>query len=251
MKVKDILSFIDSVAPFDTQESWDNSGFLIGDPEAEVTKAALSLDVTIETVGLATQAGAQLLISHHPVIFEARTWLHPGDPAYEAVRAGLSVICAHTCLDSAEGGVNDVLAKLIGLENVRPLPLEGTCVPMVRVGETEKPLTAKELALRVKAAVGGRLAVAAGTDEIKTVAVCGGAGGSLAKEIRGKADALVTGELKHHNLLFAHDAGMTLIAAGHFETEAPVMTALYEKLKENFKQIDFELLKVSSPAIYY
>lgn len=251
MKVKDILSYIDTVAPFDTQESWDNSGFLIGDPETEVTKAALALDVTCLSVELACRAGAQLLIAHHPVIFEPRTQLHPGDPAYEAVRAGLAVICAHTCLDSAAGGVNDVLAKLIGLENVRPLPLEGTSVPMARVGETEKPITAKELALRVKEAVGGRPAVAAGTDEIKTVAVCGGAANSLVEEISGKADALVTGELKHHNLLFAHDAGMTLIAAGHFETEVPVMTALYEKLKENFKQIDFELLDIGSPAIYY
>ena len=117
--VRDIYEFIDSIAPFRTQESWDNSGFLVGDVSKEVTKVAVCLDVTHDTLQKAADFGADLLVSHHPVIFHPMKGLReqtPGTEAivYDAIRKDIAVLSAHTCWDLAEGGVNDVLAKLVG-----------------------------------------------------------------------------------------------------------------------------------------
>ena len=249
--VKELFSFIDSLAPFDAQEPWDNSGFLVGDENRVVTKAALALDITPDAVKQAESAGAQLIISHHPVIFHPLRSVYEGSAVHELIKRGISAICAHTCFDSAAGGVNDVLASLIGLKNVRALPLEGTAVPMVRIGELENEFSADEFAALVKAAVGGRPALAAGKDRIRSVAVCGGAGDSLIEEIAGKADAFLTGELKHHNYLFALENGLTAVAAGHFETEYPAVASLAEILKQRFLSVGFLLLEQSSPVTYY
>ena len=149
--VRDIYEFIDSIAPFRTQESWDNSGFLVGDVSKEVTKVAVCLDVTHDTLQKAADFGADLLVSHHPVIFHPMKGLReqtPGTEAivYDAIRKDIAVLSAHTCWDLAEGGVNDVLAKLVGLENVEGVvPDEnGNC--MVRKGSLKTAVPAEEYA---------------------------------------------------------------------------------------------------------
>lgn len=123
--VGDIYRYIDKLAPFDRQESWDNSGLLIGDSGAEVERAVMALDITDPVLDEAVQRGANLLISHHPVIFHPQKKVLAGDVSYRLVREGMSVICAHTSLDVAELGVNDCLAKVIGLEDLQLLEETG------------------------------------------------------------------------------------------------------------------------------
>ena len=109
---------LDELAPFRTQEKWDNSGLLAGDPDTEVTKALLVLDITPEAVEEAARLGAQLIISHHPVIFHPLKVLEPGTAPTLLARRGIAAICSHTCLDKAL--VNDCLAVALGLEEVLP-----------------------------------------------------------------------------------------------------------------------------------
>ncbi|MEI3579428.1 MAG: Nif3-like dinuclear metal center hexameric protein [Acutalibacteraceae bacterium] len=120
-----IYGKLNSLAPFATQESWDNSGLLAGDPGAEVTQALVVLDITGDAVREAQELGAQLIVSHHPVIFQPLKKLESGSVAWELARAGISAISAHTNLDKARGGVNDCLAAALGLENVTVYGVEG------------------------------------------------------------------------------------------------------------------------------
>ncbi len=249
--VRQIYDFINSLAPFATQESWDNSGLLLGDPDKEVTKASLALDATAKTVTAAKENGAELMITHHPVIFSPAKKILAGSVIYELLTSGISAISAHTCLDSAEGGVNDTLAALIGLEDIKPLELEGTATPLVRIGKLPHSMSGEELALLVKEKLGCNLRLADAGKPIEKVAVCGGSLSSLTYELIGKVDAFVTGDLTHHYFIDAADSGLTAIAAGHFETENPVMSVLKAKLEAQFPETEFTLINQENPVKYF
>ena len=143
--VKDIYDFLNEIAPFDRQESWDNSGLLVGDSAQQVETLAVALDITPEAVHWAEKEGAQLFVSHHPVIFHAQKQFLAQEPAYLLARAGMSAVCAHTCLDVAQGGVNDVLAEKLGLSAVKPVP-SGEGAPLLRIG-TVQPMDTPTLCL--------------------------------------------------------------------------------------------------------
>ncbi len=246
--VREIYEYINSFAPFETQESWDNSGLLLGDPDKQVKKVAVMLDATKKTVEAAKEKGADMIVTHHPVIFSALKKITAGSVVYDLLTSGISVVSAHTCWDSAKGGVNDTLAEILGFENVQPIELEGTA--MARIAEVE-PMTGEELALLVKEKLGCHLRLADSGKKITKVALCGGSASSLVYETIGKADAFITGDLSHHVFIDAADSGMTVIAAGHFETENPSMKPLYEKLKEKFEDTDFVLIEQENPVKYY
>lgn len=246
--VREIYEYINTLAPFETQESWDNSGLLLGDPERQVSTVAVTLDATKKTVAAAKEKGADMVVTHHPVIFSALKKITAGSVVYDLLTSGISVVSAHTCWDSAAGGVNDTLAELLGFENVQPIELEGTT--MARISEVE-PMTGGELALLVKEKLGCHLRLADSGRPITKVALCGGSASSLVYEAIGKADAFITGDLSHHVFLDAADSGLTVIAAGHFETENPSMKPLTEKLREKFTDVDFVLIEQENPVKYY
>ena len=248
--VREIYEYINSFAPFSSQESWDNSGLLLGDPDRQVKTVAVVLDATKKTVEAAKKAQADMIVTHHPVIFSALKKITAGSVVYDLLTSGISVVSAHTCWDSAVGGVNDTLAALLGFDKVQPLELEETATPMARIAEIE-PMTGEELAMLVKEKLGCHLRLADSGKKITKVALCGGSASSLVYEAIGKADAFITGDLSHHVFLDAADSGMTVIAAGHFETENPSMKPLTEKLKEKFEDIDFVLIEQENPVKYY
>ena len=247
---KMIFQSLNAFAPFGTQCDWDNSGLLCGDPEREVTCAAFSLDLTEQTIALAKQAGAELLITHHPVIFHAKKNLLAGDPVYTLCRSGIAAISVHTPWDGADGGVNDVLCGLLGLENVRPLPSAESPVPMARLGDCA-PCAPETFAKQVAAALGTTVQLVRGSGEIKTAGVCGGAGMDFFFDaLSNGADAYVTGEAKHHELLLAADSGKTLVVAGHFATEYPSMAALRQKVQAAFPALKTVLLAQPDPVSF-
>ncbi len=249
--VKQIYDFINSLAPFGTQESWDNSGLLLGDPDRQVSRVSLALDATCKTVAAAKANGAELMITHHPVIFSPAKKILAGSVVYELLTNGISAISAHTCLDSAQGGVNDTLASIIGLTDIEPLELDGTDVPLVRKGKLPHTMSGEGLAMLVKEKLGCNLRLADSGRPINTVAVCGGSLSSLTYELIGKVDAFVTGDLTHHYFIDAADSGLTAIAAGHFETENPVMAVLAQKLCEKFPEVEFTVINQENPVKYY
>ncbi|MDR1464968.1 MAG: Nif3-like dinuclear metal center hexameric protein [Oscillospiraceae bacterium] len=243
--VRDVYDFLDSVAPFSAQMSFDNSGLQVGGWNWEVRAAAVALDATPEVIAQAAQAGAGLLITHHPVLYRARKQLPDGDPAFQLARLGIASIACHTSLDCAPGGVNDVLAGRLGLRDVIVLPTAEGPAPCVRIG-TVAETTAEGLARLVGERLGAAVRCTDGGQSITRVAVCGGEGGSFLPEILGKAEAYVLGDADYHDFLAARQAGLTLVAAGHFETEVPVVEALSARLREKFPQISWIAMQETS-----
>lgn len=238
-KVKDFYGYLNSIAPFETQEDWDNSGMLVGDMNAEVKKVAVVLDITHEEIKKAKAIGADLIISHHPVIFNPIKSVTRGSVPYELVASSINALCCHTPLDIADGGTNDSLAKLLGIEVTR------TEDPILRLGTVE-PTTAENLAGKIAKTLNTKVRYADAGRKIEKIAICTGAGCSLI-EAAGEIDAFITGDASHHNFLDCVQAGITLIAAGHYETEIVVVPVLVKKLQARFPDIEIIDIKQENP----
>ena len=238
-KVKDFYGYLNSIAPFETQEDWDNSGMLVGDMDAEVKKVAVVLDITHEEIKKAKAIGADLIISHHPVIFNPIKSVTRGSVPYELVASSINALCCHTPLDIADGGTNDSLAKLLGIEVTR------TEDPILRFGTVE-PTTAENLAGKIAKTLNTKVRYADAGRKIEKIAICTGAGCSLI-EAAGEIDAFITGDASHHNFLDCIQAGITLIAAGHYETEIVVVPVLVKKLQAQFPDIEIIDIKQENP----
>lgn len=238
-KVKDFYGYLNSIAPFETQEDWDNSGMLVGDMDAEVKKAAVVLDITHEEIKKAKAIGADLIISHHPVIFSPVKSVTKGSVPYELVASSINALCCHTPLDIADGGTNDSLAKLLGIEVTRAED------PILRLGTVE-PTTAENLAGKIAKTLNTKVRYADAGRKIEKIAICTGAGCSLI-EAAGEIDAFITGDASHHNFLDCIQAGITLIAAGHYETEIVVVPVLVKKLQTQFPDIEIIDIKQENP----
>lgn len=238
-KVKDFYGYLNSIAPFETQEDWDNSGMLVGDMDAEVKKVAVVLDITHEEIKKAKAIGADLIISHHPVIFNPIKSVTRGSVPYELVASSINALCCHTPLDIADGGTNDSLAKLLGIEVTR------TEDPILRLGTVE-PTTAEILAGKIAKTLNTKVRYADAGRKIEKIAICTGAGCSLIKAA-GEIDAFITGDASHHNFLDCIQAGITLIAAGHYETEIVVVPVLVKKLQAQFPDIEIIDIKQENP----
>lgn len=238
-KVKDFYGYLNSIAPFETQEDWDNSGMLVGDMNAEVKKVAVVLDITHEEIKKAKAIGADLIISHHPVIFNPIKSVTRGSVPYELVASSINALCCHTPLDIADGGTNDSLAELLGIEVTR------TENPILRLGTVE-PTTAENLAGKIAKTLNTKVRYADAGRKIEKIAICTGAGCSLI-EAAGEIDAFITGDASHHNFLDCIQAGITLIAAGHYETEIVVVPVLVKKLQAQFPDIEIIDIKQENP----
>ena len=238
-KVKDFYGYLNSIAPFETQEDWDNSGMLVGDMDAEVKKVAVVLDITHEEIKKAKAIGADLIISHHPVIFNPIKSVTKGSVPYELVASSINALCCHTPLNIADGGTNDSLAKLLGIEVTR------TEDPILRLGTVE-PTTAENLAGKIAKTLNTKVRYADAGRKIEKIAICTGAGCSLI-EAAGEIDAFITGDASHHNFLDCIQAGITLIAAGHYETEIVVVPVLVKKLQAQFPDIEIIDIKQENP----
>ncbi|MDR0530484.1 MAG: Nif3-like dinuclear metal center hexameric protein [Oscillospiraceae bacterium] len=231
--VGDIYRFLDGWAPFATQMGFDNAGLQVGSMGDAVGSALVCLDVMPQTIAQAAHAGCQLVVSHHPVLFRARKQLPAHDPAWLLARHGIAALACHTNLDIAPGGVNDVLAARLELPVVEALPCG---VRLCAIA----PTAAQELARRVGVSLRAHVRYCDAGKPIATVAVCGGSGWDLMEEIYGRADAYLTGDADHHNFLEAAQRGLSLLAAGHYETEIPMIPVLAQRLRAAFPEISWQ-----------
>ncbi len=252
--VGDIYGFIDGFAPFRLAMDFDNAGLLAGESGARVERALLALDITPGVVREAAENGAQLLVSHHPVIFHPLRSLRPGTASYLLARYGVAAICAHTNLDVAAGGVNSCLAERLGLENVRALKAYGDSgLAEALMGDTGREYPPEEFARMAGEALGcDGLFYADGNRPVSTVGLCGGAGSDYLRDAAEKGcQAFVTGEAKHHELIEAANLGVTLVVAGHYDTEEAVIRPLLELLQKRFPDVLFARAQSSHrPAKY-
>ncbi len=230
MTVKTIMEFLNERAPMDTAEAWDNPGLLVGDPAQEVSRVLVALDATDGALQTAQAVGADLIVTHHPVIIAPLKQLSTHSIPYRLAATGIHLLAAHTNLDVAEGGVNDTLAARLGLEAVT-VAADG----YTRIGTLAEPMSARDFAAHVAAVLDTPVRYA-GDKPVSTVAVCGGSGGNFAGGCAGLADAYVTGEIKHHEWLACADR-INLIEAGHYATEVPVVDTLCSWLSEAFPEL--------------
>ncbi len=238
--VRDFFEYLNSIAPVETQEEWDNSGMLVGDMNAEVSKAVVVLDIDINAVEKAKALGANLIISHHPVIFRPMKKFTKGSVPFELAASSISAICCHTPLDMADGGTNDALATLLGFNVYKT---ENTLLRYADIPETD----AKSIAELLKEKLDTTVRYADAGKSISKVAICTGGGASLMYEA-GEIDAFITGDAKHNDFLDALDAGISLFAAGHFETEIPVVHVITTLLNEKFSDIEVIDIRQGNPV---
>lgn len=229
----EIYDYINTIAPFSTQLDFDNAGFLVGDKNDKFMGGIVTLDVTDSAIDYAISKGANLIISHHPVIFEPLKSVTANGLIYKLVKNGISVISAHTNLDMADGGINDELCNILDLQEVESILPEGE-VFSARIASLKSPLSADAFADSLKQKLGGVIKYV-GEGEIKRVAVCSGSGGSLLYDIlECGPDAFVTADVKHNVFLEASHLGVAIYDCGHFNTEDIIVKPLCKKLNARF-----------------
>ena len=241
--VQQIYDAMKALAPLELAEHWDNPGLLV-DCGGTAARVLVTLDITPEVVAEAAAKQCQAIVAHHPVIFDPLKKLCPADVPYQLVQAGISAICMHTNLDAARGGVNEVLAALLGMKD--PEPFAEGCGRVGTIPETTVP----ELARRTQQLLGARcnqpengpavqVKYADTGKPVRRLAVISGSGGSLFQEALDQgADCLLTGEANHHHALDAKRLGLSLVAAGHYATEFPVTAAVAQALHTALPELE-------------
>lgn len=249
MTVKDIYTYIDSFAPFSSAEDWDNPGLLVDCGEKEISKAVVCLDVTAAAVEAAAEKGAELIISHHPAIFRPIKKIGETSPVFEAIRNGISVLCAHTNLDRAPGGVNDALCEAIGEKYEKSSCAQ--CEGFVNIISFSREYTPRELSELLSEKLGGIVRFSDAGKTIVKAGVCSGSGAEFSAfcEENG-CDAFITGDASHHDFLDAKQSGISLFAAGHYETEIPAVAVLAGRLEGVFPDVEFIPFEENNPVDY-
>jgi dinuclear metal center YbgI/SA1388 family protein len=230
-----LMLAVEELWPESLAEAWDEVGLVAGHPSADVTRVMFAVDPTLEVIDEAIEWGAELLITHHPLLLRGVTSVAANTPKGRAVHrlieSGTALLTVHTNGDSAVGGVSDVLADALGLENVLPLTPAADGLPeegIGRVGDLNESMTLGDFAARVFGilpSVAGGVRVSGDKDGlVQRVAVCGGAGDSLFDEVRASnADLYITADLRHHPASEAREAAVNgrpyLIDVSHFASE--------------------------------
>lgn len=255
--VREIEQRLFLLAPKSGAMSWDNVGQLLGDPEQEVSRVLVALDVTESVADEALEKGCQLIVAHHPVmnckwlpVQSVRSDAPQGHLLMKLLRGGISVICMHTNLDVAEGGVNDCLAE--ALELIDPGPL-GDDENLCRVGTLEHPTDLRTFVRSVCRSLGcNGIRYAGAGKPVYRVAVGGGACGDYADAAAlAGCDTFVTSDLTYHTFLDAAGKGINLIDAGHFPTENPVCQRLISELTSRFPALAVEKSASHREVIQY
>ena len=251
--IHDIESALYALAPKALAAEWDNVGLLAGSADREVRSVLVALDITEPVVEEAERMGADLIVSHHPVIFHPVKSITDRDPSgrllIRLVRSGTGAVCMHTNLDAAQGGVNDALASALGLQDAAPAAEGG----IARIGTLPETMALPGFLARVRNALRPNgIRYVDGGRPIRKVAAGGGACGDFLWEAAALGcDAFVTADLKYNHFLDAGVLGLTVIDAGHFPTEDVVCPMVVRYLREKFPEVQVEKSAVHREVIQY
>lgn len=252
MKVKDIAACIEKEFPLFFAMERDNVGLLTGDADKEVSKVLVCCDVDEYVAAEAADIGADMIISHHPLMFSAIRRLNEDNPEQRALRIliknDISLYTSHTNLDVGRGGINDYMASLLELGNTEIIEhvcdYEGKQHGYGRFCTLENEVTLKDMLFRCKKAfnLDGCRYVGNLDDKIKTVAInTGGGAGIMDLCFDLKADLFITGDIKYNPARDAYERGMALIDIAHYDTEKITMDFYIGFFKE--KLPDIEIVK--------
>ncbi len=245
--VRDVYAYIDSLAPFATAMEFDNAGLLVGNGKENVTKGLLSLDITPQAVERAEEIGAQLIISHHPVIFSPLRRLSPESVPYRLVESGVAAICAHTNLDMAALGVNHCLAERLSLQNIHGVSEYAPGASILWEGDLPSPMAPKAFALYVKERLG--------CEAVELVAGETTSKGWPCAAARG-LNIWLKWRMPRHSLLVRRNTMNGLPPTrrespswlqGTITTEAVVLEPLAALLRERFEQVEWTVFTGEPP----
>ena len=269
-KVGGIAQILDGFAPRKLAESWDNVGLLLGDGSRKVNSIMVCLDTPEWVVEEAINKKVDMIICHHPLIFNPLKRITNDDPIgrkiMKLIKNNISVYAMHTNFDSTIGGMNDILMERLGFGNSEILdprahPYEEVAYDIIplenkfenyglgRIGELDEAVTLQVYAERVKNLLGIKSLKIIGNGEkiIKKVAVIGGAGSSYWQKAKIKgADVLITGDISYHTQVDALEGGIALIDGGHFGTEKVIMSFMTEKLRDLLKEKGYKDLLIEA-----
>ncbi len=241
-KIKEVYSRINAAFPFCEAESWDNAGILV-DMDSSVSKIIVALDATIPVINEAKEKGAQLIVTHHPVIFSPLKSLSLSSPSVYALKCDIGIISAHTNFDvgylSADAYLSKLLSDTMGFRESGILDV--TCTEphphgFGRTGHLNRTMDSKEFALSLKNALGcDCLRYTKTSRSIRKIAFCCGGGGEyFEKAITEGYDAYITSDVKHNHFTEAVNAGTALFCPTHYQMEKPAMKNLTELLIQSF-----------------
>lgn len=261
MRIKDILSILEAVAPPHLQESYDNAGLIVGDPEAMVTGVLFCLDSTEAIVEEAVSLGCNLIVAHHPIVFRGLKRLNGSTyierTVMKAVREHVAIYAIHTNLDNVyHQGVNAKIAEKIGLRDTRilmPKPGGNAEIGAGLLGQLPQPMAELAFLEHIKQVMQTKCVrhTALRDRPVTTVAVCGGSGSFLLPEaLRAGADVFVTADFKYHEFFDAE--GRLIIAdIGHYESEQFTVELLYDIIREEFPTFALHLTKKDTNPVHY
>lgn len=260
--VERLAQIMNNLAPEDWAEPWDNVGLLLGNINSKVQRLMVVLDITPEVVEEAIKKEVDMIISHHPLIFNPMKRIVYDDVEgrliLDLVSNNIAVYCAHTNLDVANGGVDDSLAKALELKDVKNLiqedPLQSK-PGFGRWGKLETPLKILDFAYYVADILKSPRVEIIGMKNgkkdklIKTVALCGGSGSSFLKNAqRVGADIFITGEIKYHDALMADWLGIDVMTVGHFYSEISGVEELIKRLQKAVDSLQYKVEIFESKA---
>lgn len=247
MLVAELLAVVERLAPAALAEEWDNVGLLVGRHNQRVSSVLVALELRDEVLGEAAELGCQAVLTHHPTIFPTLSAVTDDATAAElvlqAAEARIAVIAAHTNLDSAAGGLNDVMAGLIGMTATAPLrpSPDDPAVGLGRIGQAPARMTLEKLVNKVGQAFDSpRRYVGDPSAKVRTIACCTGSGASLIPDAIGAGvDVYVTSDLKYHDADRA--PGLALVSLPHARVERIAMKAWAKGLERILAGDDVEV----------
>jgi len=254
--VKHIIDIVDQIAPFALAESWDNSGLQVGDPDWQVSRILVALDVTDKALAEAEKSGCDMLITHHPLIMSPEKQIDfsrmPGSAILISARSRIAVVSAHTNLDKAPNGLNDYLAKKLGifctdvfLADAMAHESLNQIQGLGRIGQLGETMTVEQLACRIKEKLGISRVRLIGNpgNMVSTAALCSGSGGSLTAQFLGSGtDVYITGDLKYHEARDIESHGKSAVDVGHFSSEFIAVELLKDRLRQMFDAAKYEIM---------
>jgi dinuclear metal center protein, YbgI/SA1388 family len=258
MRVKDIASAIEDFAPLAIQEDWDNSGLCIGSPEQEVHGVLLGFDCTPDLIDEAVSCGADMVVTHHPLIFNGLKKISPEDSVglavCKAISAGVAVYSAHTNSDKVLAGVSGAMAARLALEDVEVLERTEDGIGFGAIGNLGMQMSSHDFIEYAKVAFGLSVVRCSRPLEVpvRRVAVCGGSGASFIDLAASRgAQVYVCGDISYHRFFTGKD--FMVMDIGHFEGEVEIVNILFSLIKKkfpNFAVRTSEKLESSNPVFY-
>lgn len=259
MKVGELADAIEEIYPHYLAEKWDNSGLLCGSRESRIKKVMTALDASMDVIGEAVLCGANMIVTHHPIMFSGVKKITmddiDGKIIYSLIKNNISLFSAHTNLDNSEHGLNKYAADLMELENQRILvPHEsviGAGIGIIGDISRKKDMDVKDIAEEVKRVFKIEYVRFTGSEnkKVRKAAIVTGSGGDFVKAAaRASADVLITGDIKYHTALEADLMGITVIDAGHYATEIMAADIFADIIKNAAPGI--EVIKSSQKDVF-